>query len=195
MFQAFLRLLAEYTADDSEKQKLLQLSSRQGSSDFENSVRLPGLSLLDILLTYPSCLPPVEVMIEHLPRLIPRAYSIASSPLESKESFTIAFNVISFSKEEGRKYSRLGVCTGWLLNMCKDILEKDMIPSDQEDLSLQFENLSLNPSGFSEPKEVVLYRRKNHNFRLPENLAAPIIMVGPGTGVAPFIGKLNSILK
>ena len=31
-----------------------------------------------------------------------------------------------------------------------------------------------------------IFLHSNHNFRLPEDSSAPVIMVGPGTGVAPF---------
>lgn len=61
--QALLRVFVEHTSDDSEKRRLQELCSKQGSGDYTLYIREPSLSILDILHHFPSCHPPVERLI------------------------------------------------------------------------------------------------------------------------------------
>ncbi|XP_059088820.1 methionine synthase reductase-like [Tigriopus californicus] len=100
---------------------------------------------------------------EQLPRLMPRPYSAASTMKKGHVDFV--FNTVNFERENGRLFARRGVCTGWL-----------------EDLYSQT---------VSERPKIHVYGRSNQNFRYPEDLTSPVIMIGPGTGVAPFRGFLQ----
>src|SRR5699024_8236377 len=43
----------------------------------------------------------------------------------------------------------------------------------------------------AEGSSVRVYIETNYNFRLPTNDETPIIMIGPGTGIAPFIAFMQ----
>lgn len=107
---------------------------------------------------------------EHLPPLQPRPYSISSSPL-SKE-LHITFSIVEIDK------LMKGVCTGWL----KTVIP----PTTYNSINEGMQNLEIN-----ENRNISFYFRKSNNFQLPNNCMQPIIMIGPGTGVAPFIGFLQ----
>lgn len=164
--KALLRVLVEHTCDSGDQRRLQELCSRQGSDDYATFIREPSLSLLDILNHFRSCSPPIERLIEHLPRLQPRPYSICSSPLVSPGSIEFVFNVVEMDLSHGRTYSRRGVCTGWM----------DKFEATQHS---------------SRDIKVPVFARTSQHFRLPSDISTPVIMVGPGTGVAPFLGFLR----
>ena len=77
-----------------------------------------GLCLLDVLLAFPTCRPPAEALLEHLPRLAPRPYSAASIERDGR-LVDIVFNVAEISSGSARAFSRRGICTGWFEDMAK----------------------------------------------------------------------------
>ncbi|XP_074681827.1 methionine synthase reductase isoform X2 [Strix aluco] len=77
--KAFLRALVECTSDAGEKRRLQELCSRQGASDYTRFIRDSNVCLLDLLHAFPSCKPSLNLLIEHLPKLQARSYSVSSS--------------------------------------------------------------------------------------------------------------------
>ncbi|KAM3592902.1 uncharacterized protein V6R79_001416 [Siganus canaliculatus] len=174
--KAFLRALVEHTGDAAQKRRLQELCSKQGASDYNLHVRDPSLSILELLTAFPSCSPPLSLLIEHLPKLQPRPYSAASSCLQHPGRLHFVFNVVEFPVRSERPAGRRGLCTGWLFDLINPVL---VFPGNAES------------SGRTVLPKVHVNLRPNSSFRPPSDLSVPFIMVGPGTGVAPFIGFLQ----
>ncbi|XP_061660803.1 methionine synthase reductase isoform X2 [Syngnathoides biaculeatus] len=174
--KAFLRALAEHTTDSMQRRRLLELCSKQGTADYNLHVRESSLSLLELLAAFPSSLPPLSLLVEHLPKLQPRPYSAASSCLQHPGKLNFVLNVVEFPECSGRPVGRRGLCTGWLFDLVNDALVLPGAAETQCHMPLPRIHVSLRPNCF---------------FRHPPDLSAPLIMVGPGTGVAPFIGFLQ----
>ncbi|XP_066937907.1 methionine synthase reductase-like [Macrobrachium rosenbergii] len=182
-----IRTLIEHTSNPKEKHRLKELVSKEGSGEYSKFVRECNLTILDLLIIFQSCKPPVTVLLEHLPQLQPRAYSVISSPLSDPRQISFAFNVIEIKQGETVTFPRKGICTGWLSSFV-DRIKKNEDHLDDVHLNDTFEKLTLR-----DKNEVFInvYLRSNQNFHLPKDNSIPIVMVGPGTGVAPFVGFLK----
>ncbi|XP_014923535.3 methionine synthase reductase isoform X2 [Acinonyx jubatus] len=175
--KAMLRALAEHAAGP-DRRRLHELCSRQGAADYGRFVRDAHTGLLDLLLAFPSCQPPLALLLEHLPKLQPRPYSCASSNLSHPGKLHFVFNVVEFLSPTTMEVLRRGVCTGWLAMVVASILHPDTQVSPAE-------------GGPAPAPEISISPRTTGFFHLPSDPAAPVIMVGPGTGIAPFIGFLQ----
>ena len=58
-----MRALVEHTSDVTEKRRLQELCSKQGADSYNKYIREAYLGIIDLLTAFPSCLPPVEVII------------------------------------------------------------------------------------------------------------------------------------
>ncbi|XP_032926677.1 methionine synthase reductase isoform X2 [Catharus ustulatus] len=176
--KAFLRALVECTSDVGEKRRLQELCSRQGASDYTHFIRDSNVCLLDLLHAFPSCKPPLSLLMEHLPKLQARSYSVSSSNLYQPGRLCFVFNVVEFPASPSRAVSRKGVCTGWLAELVAPLLHPSKNSLDTKGGSSLIEKISIFP-------------RPNNAFHLPADPSVPFIMVGPGTGISPFIGFLQ----
>ncbi|XP_071790461.1 NADPH--cytochrome P450 reductase-like isoform X2 [Asterias amurensis] len=156
--------IAEYATDQKDKDFLLLLSSStpEGKKEYSEWVIQDHRSIVAILEDLPSLKPPLDHLCELLPRLHARYYSISSSPKEYPTSIHITAVLTKYSTRIGRQVN--GVATSWL---------KQKVPN-----------------GPQSTPTVPIYVRKSQ-FRLPFKLATPVIMVGPGTGFAPFRGFIQ----
>ncbi|KAL4228706.1 hypothetical protein ACF0H5_011749 [Mactra antiquata] len=186
--KALLRTLVEHTHDSSEKRRLQELCSKQGMKDYTEYIRKPSLSILDILNNFTSCKPNVECLIEHLPRLQSRPYSVCTSPLISPGRLQFVFNVVDITKDCGRTYDRKGVCTGWIeqmYNKTSSNVDTSQGDGDSENICDKLEHVKISEL------LIPVFGRTNQSFHLPDDVSTPLILIGPGTGVAPFIGYLD----
>nr|XP_009941230.1 PREDICTED: LOW QUALITY PROTEIN: NADPH--cytochrome P450 reductase [Opisthocomus hoazin] len=137
-------------------------SAAEGKALYLSWVVEARRNILAILQDIPSLRPPIDHLCELLPRLQARYYSIASSSKVHPNAIHICAVMVEYETKTGRLNK--GVATNWL---------KNKVPNENGSCSL-----------------VPMYVRKSQ-FRLPFKPSTPVIMIGPGTGIAPFIGFIQ----
>lgn len=146
-----LETLAAKATDAGDKAKLAALLAPEAKD------ALPGYledrEYIDLLTEFPSAKLTPQELVDHMRKLMPRLYSIASS---SKPYPTEVHLTVAIVRYETNHRSRVGVASTFL--------------SDRVELNTG---------------SVPVFVSDSH-FGVPEDKAKDIIMVGPGTGVAPF---------
>jgi NADPH-ferrihemoprotein reductase len=161
--KALLVALAEHTSDAREAHTLRFLASRDGRGAYQEDIIKGRPDLLQLLQRYPTCRPPISRLLELLGPLRPRQYSLANSAATAPELLECAFKVVEYTTHWG---PHQGVATTWL--------EREV-------------GRCGGPEGVYYPVSL----RPTTGFRPPKDSTVPLIMVGPGTGVAPFRGFLQ----
>ncbi|KAL6750685.1 hypothetical protein V8C86DRAFT_2801766 [Haematococcus lacustris] len=210
--KSVLRLLAEHCSDQGHKRTLLFLTARAGREAYAHEVLEQQPALHHLLLRFPSCRPPLAALLDCLPPLAPRMYSITSSPHQLPDNPQVALSVVRF----GTRYGvREGVATCWLERLVQARLAVPAsLPSNGSALGPASAPTASSESGTSAgagaqalgscsngslskaapadapaPK-IAVFLKRARDFSHPANLRTPLIMIGPGTGVAPFRGFL-----
>lgn len=155
--RSFFELLACFSHHELEREKLLEFISAQGQEEMHTYCSRPRRTILEVLCDFPhtACAVPPDYLLDLIPPLRPRAFSIASSLQVLPSRLQILVAVVQYQTR--LKEPRRGLCSTWLA--------------------------SLDPTQGA--VRVPLWVRPG-SLTFPKSPDTPVIMVGPGTGVAPF---------
>ena len=139
--------------------KLAGNPSLLGDKNKDARVRfLNSHDLIDFFELHPPTIP-LQELISYLAPLLPRFYSIASSPKISPNSIDLL--VSTFTYTHGKKV-RQGLGSHFLCNIAA-----------------------------MHHTPIYTYLHPTPHFILPKDPATPIVMIGPGTGIAPYCAFLQ----
>jgi len=146
-----LETFTAITTDPQEKAQLAALLAPGAKEALE--LFLGQREYIDLLEEFPGARLAPQAFVDHLRRLMPRLYSIASSPKMFPGQVHLTVAPVRYESNGRRRY---GVCSTFLA----DRVTRRKTP-------------------------VPIFVAESH-FGLPDDGAKDVIMIGPGTGIAPF---------
>lgn len=143
--------LAAKATDAGEKAKLDALLKPEAKDALAGF--LDEREYVDLLAEFPSAKLTPQELVDHQRKLMPRLYSIASSPKKHPHEIHLTVAIVRYTTNHRERH---GVCSTFMA---------DRVRVDQT------------------PTPVFV---SHSHFGPPEDLTKDAIMVGPGTGIAPF---------
>ncbi|KAG7384131.1 hypothetical protein PHYPSEUDO_002915 [Phytophthora pseudosyringae] len=181
-----LKQLAFFASDPAERAELVRLSSKDGKDEYQKWILEDERSFVDVLAHFRSVKVSAQALLHIVPFLLPRYYTISSSSLVNPQRVHATVSLIESKKSDGRVFQ--GVCSNYMGRLqpleahAGDKKKRDSRPGEQ---------------GAKKPREWPTARifMRASTFRLPKNPLTPIILIGPGTGIAPMRAFLHERAK
>ncbi|EIE26765.1 riboflavin synthase domain-like protein [Coccomyxa subellipsoidea C-169] len=158
----FFEVLRCFTRDRAQAERLAYFASPAGREDLSKYNEREGRTALEVLQDFEDATPPLEWLLQAMPRLKPRYFSIASSPRAHPGQAHITAAVVEYATPHRRR--KLGVATSWLAGL---------------------------QPGSPEARVPVWVEP---GVMRPPDSDRPMVLIGPGTGVAPFRAFLEDRL-
>lgn len=177
----FVSSLAAFAPDDASKAEIVRLGNDK--EYFHEKVTSQCFNIAQALqnvTSKPFSAVPFSFLIEGINKIQPRYYSISSSSLVQKDKVSISA-VVESVRIPGASHIVKGVTTNYLLAL-KQKQHGEPNP-DPHGLTYAINGPRNKYDGIHVPVHI-----RHSNFKLPSDPSKPIIMIGPGTGVAPFRG-------
>ncbi|KAG8549501.1 hypothetical protein GDO81_020980 [Engystomops pustulosus] len=154
--RSFFQLLSYFSPDEQEREKLLEFSSAVGQEELYTYCNRPRRTTLEVLIDFPHTTPCIPA--DYLLELFPRIRPRTFSIASSMQVHPNKLQILmAVVQYKTRLHEvRRGLCSSWLASIS---------PEDG--------------------KRVPLWVKKG-TLKFPSDPDTPLIMVGPGTGVAPF---------
>lgn len=152
----FFELLSHFTTDENEKEKFLEFTSCEGQQELYDYCHRPKRSILEVLADFPHT--KYNIPFEYLFDLVPSIRPRAYSIASSAKALPGKIQILMaiVKYKTILKRPRFGLCSNWLAQLS--------------------------------PGSAVPLWIKKGSFTFPEanEPCPPVIMIGPGTGCAPF---------
>ncbi|XP_050383983.1 NADPH-dependent diflavin oxidoreductase 1 isoform X2 [Argentina anserina] len=150
--------MSMFATAEHEKERLQYFVSPEGRDDLYQYNQRERRTVLEVLEDFPSVQMPFEWLVQLVPPLKTRAFSISSSPTVHPNQVHLTVSVVLWTTPFKR--NRAGLCSNWLAKLD---------PEQGVHVPVWFQKGSLRPP--------------------PPSL--PLILIGPGTGCAPFRGFIE----
>mmetsp|Transcript_1679 Transcript_1679/g.1778 ORF Transcript_1679/g.1778 Transcript_1679/m.1778 type:complete len:757 (+) Transcript_1679:124-2394(+) len=181
-----LAMLANCTSDKKEANALRLLASKTplGSKLYDALIVGQHISLHEIPEYFPTCQPTLDLLWEMRGKNTelrdvnaantPRYYSVSSSPLVQPKTVQVCFAVVDYLTPKIGDLTAQRRIGGVITAHLETLVAPLLAGKECEDIPT-----------------VSIFPKPTEEFHLPVDLAQPLILVGPGTGVAPFHGFLS----
>ncbi|KAG7221222.1 hypothetical protein INR49_017439 [Caranx melampygus] len=155
--RSFFEMLSTFATNDLEQEKLIEFSSAAGQSELHSYCNLPRRTALEVLADFPHTT--AQLRVDYLLDLFPEIQPRSFSIASSLQAHPHRLQIlVAVVRYKTKMFKpRRGLCSTWLA--------------------------SLDPT---QGEVCVPLWVKKGTLRFPSDKDTPVIMVGPGTGVAPF---------